>query len=515
MRRTARKLDDSLFSALAQSLGVRRDVALLEIPSGGMPLSFGVIHPAIFLPADAREWSEDRRRVVMLHELAHVRRGDLATQLIARVAVSLFWWNPLAWMAMREFVKERERAADDLVLTAGESATAYASQLLAIARSMQTMPVLISAAVAMARPSQLEGRLMAILDARTNRRSPGPRAPLAAAALAIAIVAPFAALQAQDKPDAVIQPAVDATIRAAIAQQNHEVLDATAAVYANSQKYDAAQQLLESSLTLRAKASGDRSSGYATGLIKLGDLSARRGKGDDALDFYTRAVALGDTAEAAHALIYLATHSLGKKDLVAAEGFVDRALAVSPKGADAGRALTVKGDIALANGLAGVAELHYLQALAQDPPGSAEAALTMETYARLLNSQSRSEEAQALLNQARPIRQSRVSQIASRFAVAEPIAIAGAGSGTPVLIGKTEPEYTEEARAAKLQGTVLLNVTIESDGRVHNATVAQSLGFGLDEKAIEAIVKWKFRPGMKDGVAVPTQATIEVNFRLL
>src|SRR6202042_1207015 len=123
----------------------------------------------------------------------------------------VFWWNPLAWMVWREFVKERERAADDLVLTAGEPATAYASHLLEIARSMRAAPVLVSAAVAMARPSQLEGRPRAILDPPTKRKSPGPRADVAAAALAVALVAPFAALQAQDKPDAVIQPAVEAT----------------------------------------------------------------------------------------------------------------------------------------------------------------------------------------------------------------------------------------------------------------------------------------------------------------
>jgi len=516
IRRTARPLNGSpLFPALAQSLGLRRDVALLEIPSGGMPLSFGVLHPAVFLPADARQWSDDRRRVVMLHELAHIRRGDLATQLIARAAVSLFWWNPLAWMAMREFVKERERAADDLVLTAGESATAYASQLLEIARSMQAVPVLVSAAVAMARPSQLEGRLMAILDARTDRKSPGPRAPLAAAALAVALVAPFAALQAQEKPDAVIQPAVEATIRAAIEQQNHDILDAAAAAYANTRKYDAAQQLLESSLTIRAKTSGEGSSTYAAGLVKLGDLSARRGKADDAVDFYTRAVALGDTAETAPALTYLATQSLTKKDPIAAEGFIDRAIAVAPAGKAAVQALTVKGNIAVANGLPGVAELNYLQALAQAAPDSAEAAFTMETYARLLDSQSRTGEAEALAAHAKTIRQALVKQTSSRFMITDPVAKVGGGVSAPVLLSKSEPEYSESARAEKIQGTVTLSVVIGTDGLAHNITLLGSVGFGLDEKAAEAVSEWRFKPGMKDGTPVPVTASIEVNFRLL
>ena len=516
-RRTARPFGDPLFPALAALLGIRRKVALLEIPHGGMPLSFGVLHPAVFLPADAREWSEERRRAVALHELAHIRRGDLATQLVARSAVSLFWWNPLVWMAWREFVKERERAADDLVLTAGEPATAYATQLLEIARSMQSVPVLVSAAVAMARPSQLEGRLMAILDARVNRQSLSPRATLAAAAVAIGLVAPFAALQAQDKPDAALQPDIEATIRAAIAQQNHEILDAAAAAYLSARKYDAAQALLESSLTIRANTSGDHSSSYALGLMKLGDLSAGRGKSADAIDFYTRSVALGDTPETAPGLIYLASHCLANKDTVAAESFIDRALAAAPSGKEAGRALTVKGNIALANGLTGVAEFQYQQALAQDPPGSPEAALTMETYARLLASQDRQGEADNLLAQAKPIRQAQIDRISTPLpaAIPAPAAKVGNGVAAPVMVNKHEPEYSVDALSAKLQGAVILSITVGADGMAHDLKLIKSLGFGLDEKAAEAVSQWQFKPGTRGGVLVPVTATVEVNFRLL
>ncbi len=90
----------------------------------------------------------------------------------------------------------------------------------------------------------------------------------------------------------------------------------------------------------------------------------------------------------------------------------------------------------------------------------------------------------------------------------------GGGVSTPALLEKTEPEYTEQARAARFQGTVLLYVEIEPDGRARNIKVQRSLGLGLDEKAVEAVSKWKFKPGQKDGVPVTVQATIEVNFRL-
>jgi len=91
----------------------------------------------------------------------------------------------------------------------------------------------------------------------------------------------------------------------------------------------------------------------------------------------------------------------------------------------------------------------------------------------------------------------------------------GGGVTAPVLLHKIEPEYSEEARKAKYQGTVLLYIEVSPDGRATNIKVARSLGLGLDEKAIEAVRQWKFKPGYKNGQPVTVAATIEVNFRLL
>jgi TonB family protein len=91
----------------------------------------------------------------------------------------------------------------------------------------------------------------------------------------------------------------------------------------------------------------------------------------------------------------------------------------------------------------------------------------------------------------------------------------GAGVTAPVLLYKREPEYTEEARKAKYSGSVLLYVEIDPSGKATNIRVQHSLGLGLDEKAIEAVRQWKFKPGYRDGSPVPVTANIEVNFRLL
>lgn len=91
----------------------------------------------------------------------------------------------------------------------------------------------------------------------------------------------------------------------------------------------------------------------------------------------------------------------------------------------------------------------------------------------------------------------------------------GGGVSAPSVLYRVEPEYSEEARKAKFQGAVVLALIVDEKGSPREIRVVRPLGLGLDQKAVEAVEKWRFRPGMKDGKPVPVQATIEVNFRLL
>jgi TonB family protein len=91
----------------------------------------------------------------------------------------------------------------------------------------------------------------------------------------------------------------------------------------------------------------------------------------------------------------------------------------------------------------------------------------------------------------------------------------GGGVTPPVPIYRVEPEFTEAARKAKYQGTVLVQIVVDADGHVKDPRVVKAVGLGLDEKALEAVKQWKFKPGMKDGRPVPVYAQIEVTFRLL
>jgi periplasmic protein TonB len=91
----------------------------------------------------------------------------------------------------------------------------------------------------------------------------------------------------------------------------------------------------------------------------------------------------------------------------------------------------------------------------------------------------------------------------------------GGGITAPVVLYKVDPEFSEEARKAKYQGTVLVAIEVGEDGKAHSFRIIQSLGLGLDEKAIEAVSQWKFKPAMRNGRPVRAAATVQVNFRLL
>jgi beta-lactamase regulating signal transducer with metallopeptidase domain len=151
-----------------ETLNLRRPVTLLLSANEVMPMTWGWWRPVILLPTASAGWSEDRRRIVLLHELAHIKRGDYLAQIVAQVVCALYWLNPLAWLAARHMRLERESACDDLVLAAGCQASAYAGHLVEIAGHFRHAPQV--AAIAMARPSHLAGRIAAIVDASRNRR---------------------------------------------------------------------------------------------------------------------------------------------------------------------------------------------------------------------------------------------------------------------------------------------------------------------------------------------------------
>jgi len=180
---------------IAWQIGLMRPVQLLKTPRLSMPVTCGLINAAILLPSDADRWPLERRQVVLIHELAHVKRRDCLTQLFAQIACSLYWFNPLVWLASRQLRIERERACDDQVIHIGTKASDYAGHLLEMARTFRSTKCSSLAAVAIARRSELEGRLLAILDPDLKRRGLPRSAAVFVGTLIVLMVFPLATIR--------------------------------------------------------------------------------------------------------------------------------------------------------------------------------------------------------------------------------------------------------------------------------------------------------------------------------
>ena len=178
---------------VANELRCRRAIRIEESAEECMPVTWGVLQPHILLPRSAEHWSDSRLRVVLAHELAHVQRMDCLTQIIVQVVCSVYWFNPLFWMAAKRMHRESELACDDAVLRLGVDARDYASHLLEIARGFRGPRA--GWALAMARPSDLEKRFAALLRTKMNREAVNSWKVILITLAALGVLVPFAAIR--------------------------------------------------------------------------------------------------------------------------------------------------------------------------------------------------------------------------------------------------------------------------------------------------------------------------------
>lgn len=176
----------ALLTRLRDASAVRRRVRLLYAP-GATPMTWGWRRPSILLPPEADTWSDERLRIVLLHELAHIRRGDWPMQLAATGLQAAYWFTPLPWFAARRLRTESELACDDVVLAEGIAAPEYATHLLDLARLNRRRSDARLPAATIARASSFERRFRAMLNSDTNR-TPMTRRARSVWAAAIAAV---------------------------------------------------------------------------------------------------------------------------------------------------------------------------------------------------------------------------------------------------------------------------------------------------------------------------------------
>jgi beta-lactamase regulating signal transducer with metallopeptidase domain len=169
---SARRIAGGRWAAAAEEIareyGLRRPVSLLQSDHPALLVTWGFVQPKVILPANAEHWTDARIRIVLSHEFAHIKRGDWLIQMAAQIARAGYWFNPVMWIACRRLRLESEQATDDLVLRAGIDGSDYAAHLLDLARAFSRHRPWLPAP-AIARPSSLERRVSAMLNARVDR----------------------------------------------------------------------------------------------------------------------------------------------------------------------------------------------------------------------------------------------------------------------------------------------------------------------------------------------------------
>jgi len=173
---------------VAARLNVKRPVRFLQASHRQIPMTWGVFRPVVLLPDDVASWPAERLRLVLVHELGHVRRCDCLTQTLAALTRTTYWFHPLAWMAAAQQRAEQENACDDMVLASGGAAADYAEHLLAVTSGRSAGFFAASLALGVTRGKRIKRRLTTLLDDSRNRRPLTGRRVAAFAAAALAVV---------------------------------------------------------------------------------------------------------------------------------------------------------------------------------------------------------------------------------------------------------------------------------------------------------------------------------------
>jgi beta-lactamase regulating signal transducer with metallopeptidase domain len=155
---------------LSRLLGVRRRVKVLLCREPAfLPVTWGVVRPRVMLPSGAEQWSAERRRIVLAHEIAHVSRHDWLLQMCAEIMCCIYWFHPLAWVAARRQRQESEHACDDAVLGLAIPALDYANELLELLQTLRNSVKQPAAALALVRVADLERRFEAMMAKQVSR----------------------------------------------------------------------------------------------------------------------------------------------------------------------------------------------------------------------------------------------------------------------------------------------------------------------------------------------------------
>jgi len=444
-----------------------------------VPVTVGFLHPKIVLPVGWRDWPAEKLDAVMAHEQGHVRRADWAIAAMAGLNRCLFWFHPLAWWLERRLAVLAEQACDDAAVLELGTREPYAEALLDMAAAVRTgRGRLVWEAMAMAKTAEVRRRIDRILDETRDIPRGWTRARWTALAVC-GLPLLYLAAAVQLAPAQQAPPAGGAVNFSSVIGY-----DVERGVYVGNVPPDAAPLAVTPRAIPPAMPSGAR---------------------PPVLLFKKEPPY---TPEALKAQL---------------QGAVVLSLTIGADGQ--GRVVTVLQSLGLGldqNAVAAVEQWKFKPATLNGQPVDCPA--TVEMDFRLVHSQAQQAASNPhavfattttldtargayVDNTVRPGRAPEAEVSASQQAAPN-------GVQPPVLLYKKEPEYTEEARKARFQGTVTLQITVGTNGRTSNIRVLKSLGLGLDEMALNAVKQWKFKPAMQNGIPVESNTTVQVTFQL-
>jgi TonB family protein len=523
IRRAAEPLHDPSWTAVvAQGCA---QVGLAQAPTIrvsrmiAVPAVSGVLKPMLLLPPDAREWSESCRTVVVLHELAHLKRRDCLIQLLSDVARAFYWFHPLMHAAAMRLRDEREQACDDVVIASGTAPTLYADHLLDLVRAGMKLPP--APAVAFGTPSRLHDRIGAILDDRRCRTARYGRIVAVAVSSSTIILGLLGGVRVNAQTAATGHQGDHGggvITRAITAETRQRVVDALAAALRDSSD-DVRSVAASAVAAIQAAGTGpvrvDAPCGgncvnfdqvldkLQQALLSLREESAILEMASD--DVEVRRAAVGHVWSRTQRGAAALTKALRDDDRIVRNGA-------------AIRLDSVHAPIAVPNWIVLLGDT--------DPMLRERAAISLGVIGdpRAIDQLSealRDPETAVRLQAAKGLAAIALGHMAVRSAMAggdqdRTVYRKEDGVTMPEAIRLVKPEYTPEALQARIQGRVILKTVVWPDGSVKDVEVVESLDteYGLDNQATSALKQSEFKPGLWMGTAVPVQVEVEMRFRL-
>ncbi len=498
--------------AAARAMGIRRRVVVLMAPTEMMPATWGLRQPKLLLPPSASTWTDERLRVVLVHELAHITRFDVVAATIARAATALAWWNPLVWLATSRAQLERERACDDTVLRAGVTASVYAEELLAIAQTLPS-PSTHRLALAMARPNRLSTRVSSILDATPRRTGTSRTVAIAAGAL-LAAQWPLAA--------ATLVPAGTTpgrTERTAVSEERPAITTQAPPVRPGITAPRPSTSGIAQRTTAPAPGtvSGFLFGAWRNGNIFHNDLNERLALATPRL--LTRHLPFRQKASPQSGPQPIPAGTFGEGAYRPGNGVTNpiRIREVKPVYTDAALKAGLQGSVELEAVIAvdgTVADVRVVRSL-DDKLGLDENAKDVVRRTPFVPCKIGDKPVACLV----------VFELQFTPGPPTPIAAGQFGAGAyrpgngvtnPLRNGAVTPRYTKAAMDQKIEGTVELEAVVGSDGAVTDVRIVRSLDktFGLDESAMDSVRRTAFTPCKLADKPVACVVVFELQFTL-